>query len=184
MGSPRGKKEFSKQYYKIYKTIEKLGHTNLTDFLISVDTEKFYVEDISDFFKKTNKELKKADICIFDASIASIAIGHLISTAIQNNKPVIVFYIGNEPPHYLTGIDDLKVQLVRYEDDTISETLAESLDYASSQQDTRFNFFVSPKHINFLDWIAQNKKIPRSVYLRRLIEKEMANDDQYSSQQS
>lgn len=184
MGSPRGKKQFSKQYNVIYKVIEDLGHVNLTDFLISVDTEKFYVNDISDFFKETNKELKKADVCIFDASIASIAIGHLISTAVQNNKPVIVFYIDEKPPHYLTGMDDSKVQLIKYEENTIAQCLLDAIDYASSQQDTRFNFFVSPKHINFLDWVSHNKKIPRSVFLRRLIEKEMANDSQYTSEQN
>jgi len=182
MSSPRAKEKYIKQYTSIFKTIEKMGHKNVTDFILNVDEEKFYLSDISSFYKKTNKQLKNSDICIFDATIPSLAIGHLISTAIQFGKPVIIFYVGENPPHFLTGLNDNKVQLIHYEDHKLTNILSDALDYASSQQDTRFNFFVAPKHINFMDWIAHNKKIPRSVFLRRLIEREIANDDQYNNQ--
>jgi hypothetical protein len=46
--------------------------------------------------------------------------------------------------------------------------------------DTRFNFFISPKIGNFLDWIAKKKKLPRAVYLRKLIEDDMDKNKEYS----
>ena len=63
---------------------------------------------------------------------------------------------------------------------SVEEALKLALDYASDQMDTRFNFFISPKHGNYLDWISKNKKVPRAVYLRRLIEKDMDENKEYS----
>jgi hypothetical protein len=40
----------------------------------------------------------------------------------------------------------------------------------------RFNFFVSPKILTYLDWVGQKRMIPKSVFLRNLIEREMKKD--------
>jgi hypothetical protein len=52
-------------------------------------------------------------------------------------------------------------------------------DYLSDTQDVRFNFFISPQIGNYLDWVSKNKRIPRAVYLRRLIEEDMKNNKEY-----
>ena len=111
----------------------------------------------------------------------SMSMGYLVNKALELSKPVIALYTTGHEPFFLTGLDDPRLQIVEYNLDNVYEKVEEAVDYANSQQDTRFNFFVSPKHINFMDWIAQNKKIPRSVFLRRLIEREMANDPEYNS---
>jgi hypothetical protein len=70
--------------------------------------------------------------------------------------------------------------LFEYEDlAELGKEIPMLLDFASDQQDTRFNFFISPKHQNYLDWIAKYKKVPRSVYLRELIETDMANNSEF-----
>jgi len=50
------------------------------------------------------------------------------------------------------------------------------LEEAKRRMDVRFNFFVSPKILAYLDWVAQKRMVPRSVFLRNLIEKEMKKD--------
>ena len=57
--------------------------------------------------------------------------------------------------------------------------VASALDYVSSAQDVRFNFFISPTIGLYLDWISKNKRIPRAVYLRKLIEEEMRENKEY-----
>ena len=69
--------------------------------------------------------------------------------------------------------------LAPYNDGNLETVLADALDYASSHQDVRFNFFISPAIGNYLDWISKEKKIPRSVYLRNLIEKDMEENEEY-----
>ena len=62
MGSPRGKKEHKSKYESIFNEIEVLEHDNVTDFLIDVDVEKFYLSDIKNFYKHTMNDLKVADV--------------------------------------------------------------------------------------------------------------------------
>lgn len=179
MASPRAKDEFKDTFVKIYDCIEELGHQNISDFVKSVDSEQFYQSDISKFYEETNIDLKKSDICIFEASIPSLAIGHLVSAAIQQKKPVVVLYHGDKPPFFLSGLKDETIQVVAYTPENILEVLTESLDYAKDQADTRFNFFISPGHATYLDWISQHRRVPRSVYLRNLIKRDMESNDDY-----
>lgn len=172
---------------KIIELLEKMGHTVLHKEALNKKISEIKLQTPEQALKaqKLLSTLKKqAEIIIVEATKQSLGIGQEISFALSLNKPVIVLYSGNSVPHVLQDEGKDFLIISNYENHNLESVLSESLDYASSQQDTRFNFFVSPKHINFLDWIAQNKKIPRSVYLRRLIEKEMANDEQYNSQQS
>ena len=112
----------------------------------------------------------------------SMSMGYLVNKALELSKPVIALYTTGHEPFFLTGLDDSRLQIVEYNLNDVEHKVEDAIDYAASQQDTRFNFFVAPKHINFLDWVSQSKKIPRSVFLRKLIEREMANDEQYNNQ--
>jgi hypothetical protein len=42
----------------------------------------------------------------------------------------------------------------------------------------RFNFSVSPEIKAYLTWVQRTKHIPRSVYVRKLVEKQMKIDPQ------
>ena len=53
MTTPRALKDDSERCNQIFNTIEDLGHKNVTDFLLDVDSEKFYNSDIKTFYKKT-----------------------------------------------------------------------------------------------------------------------------------
>jgi len=50
---------------------------------------------------------------------------------------------------------------------------------AREKVDVRFNFYISPEIGRYLDWISQRKKLPRSVFLRGLVERHMHVDKEY-----
>lgn len=56
----------------------------------------------------------------------------------------------------------------------LKKVLSDYLIEKNVEQDLRFNFFLSPKLSNYLDWVAKNKKVSRSVYLRHLIDAQIA----------
>ncbi|PIU73395.1 hypothetical protein COS78_02610, partial [Candidatus Shapirobacteria bacterium CG06_land_8_20_14_3_00_40_12] len=62
---------------------------------------------------------------------------------------------------------------------TLESGLRKVLDEASKKSDVRFNFFVNPKILAYLDWVAQKRMVPRSVFLRNLIEREMKKDKEF-----
>lgn len=182
MASPRGKTKLSDEFDKIYHAIEKQGHENVSDFLVTVDVDKFYLSDISDFFKQTVVNLKQADVCVFETTIPSLAVGHLMSLALTLSKPIVALYTGDRVPFFLSGSEDERVFIAQYSQESINKVLEDAFDFAKNQSDTRFNFFISPRHVNYLDWIAKSRKLPRSVYLRRLIESDMANNQDFKNE--
>jgi hypothetical protein len=182
MSSPRGKKQFGQNYKMIYDTLVSLGCNMVTDFIVRVEEEEFYESDIVNFSRDTVRKLKQADICIFEASIPSLAVGHLISVALQNEKPVIALYQNENVPFFLSGLEDEKIQIVDYSAQNIKSKLQESIAYAQEVSDVRFNFFISPRHVTYLDSISKKRKIPKSVYLRDLIEKDMDRNEEYQNQ--
>ena len=69
--------------------------------------------------------------------------------------------------------------MVEYDEKNIDNKLEEALKEVKRDIDVRFNFFVSAKILSYLDWVAQERMTPRSVFLRDLIEKEMKKDKKF-----
>ena len=183
--SSRGTSDFNKQFKSIYSFISSQGHKHTSDYATESNPTEVYSstkENNEELYKRAMKQMKKSDIAILEVSTHSLSMGYLIEASLAIGKPVIALYQSGHKPAFAAGISNDRFQLIEYNQGNLEDILIDALDYASSQQDTRFNFFVAPKHINFLDWVAKNKKIPRSVFLRRLIEREISNDDQYLNQ--
>lgn len=173
-----------KRYKQIIDLIEELGHSVLTKHSITSNIDDIRSETPAEAelaAKKIQSWIKKADIVIYEVTRPDISIGYEISTALATQKPVIVLYESGvgEPPHGLKGIQIEKLQVLEYSDKTVKEALQLALEYASDTSDVRFNFFISPTIGVYLDWISKNKKVPRSVFLRDLIQKDMESNAEY-----
>jgi nucleoside 2-deoxyribosyltransferase len=133
---------------------------------------KWYSESIS--------HIKASDIVVIEISYPSTAnVGHELTFALDLGKPVVCLYKEDRDPFFLMGLINDKLTIVSYSDRDLEEVLGSAIDYAQELQDTRFNFFISPQISNYLDWVAKKKKLPRAVYLRRLIEEDMKNNTDY-----
>lgn len=181
--SARGASEFGEKYQLIYDKIHALGHQNLDDLVCKVDEDSFYEgshEKRVELYKSAMNYIKAADVLVLELSIHSLSMGYLLHKAIDIGKPVIALYHGKNVPYFASGIDDDKFQLVSYSQENLEEVLNSALEYAQENMDVRFNFFISPSIGRYLDWISKEKKIPRSVYLRALIEQEMRENTEYN----
>lgn len=183
IASLSGREEYGGNYQKIIEALRSLGHTILSEHVLKTEPGK--LEEVSkkeeqQFYKQVQNWINEADVIVAEVSHPSTNVGHEISLGLSKNKPVVMLHMPDQKPILFEGLDSEKVQLIAYDPDTIDQDLKYALDFASEQQDTRFNFFISPKHQNYLDWIAKNKKIPRSVFLRRLIEQHMEENEEYN----
>lgn len=133
-------------------------------------------------YKKTMDAVKKADLVIVDVTEHSMSMGYIINKALEMSKPVIALYEKGFDPYFFSGIEDIKLQIVEYEKERVLDTIERSIEKSRGLADVRFNFFVPPRILQYLDWVAQNRKLPRSVFLRDLIEKEMKKDKEYKEQ--
>lgn len=136
-------------------------------------------EESIEIQKELTRLKKQSDIVIAEVTNQSLGVGQEIALSLTMNLPVIALFEKGNEPHILRDEGEQQLLLSEYTEENLKNVLNDMLDYASNLQDVRFNFFISPKIVNYLDWIAKKKKIPRAVYLRNLIEHDMTNNDEY-----
>lgn len=172
----RGQKIYRNYYQKIYHTIEELGYTHLDNDLITFNRtayyDKFEKEGRSayiDLYKRKMQALHEADICIFECSLHSLSIGFVIEKSLDFNKPTIALYYKDHLPHFLMGAQEEKLIIRSYTEQTIKRVLKETLKDARERKDKRFNFFITPKLLNYLEKISKQQGVTKSKFIRSLI---------------
>ncbi len=171
-------------YIRIYKAISS-EHKMVSDKVLK--WIKSGIKDLSQESIETKKEnylhvikcIKKADIVVMEISGHSVSMGFILSKAMEENKPVIAIYTSEMDPVFVKGIVNPKLILAEYKKENIEQVISDSINKAKCLVDMRFNFFVSPKILNYLDWVAHKRMIPKSVFLRHLIEREMKKDKEF-----
>ena len=180
--SGRGFDEYGEKYNAIVGCLEKMGFSVLNNTLSQSVANEYYEGSQEDRVKRYSrliKLLKESDIVVLEISTHSLSMGYWLQKALELSKPIIALYFKGHKPFFVDGVQDEKLQVIEYTLDDLDKLLEYAISYASDQQDTRFNFFISPIHQSYLDWIAKNRKIPRSVFLRRVIEKHKEENEEY-----
>ncbi len=180
--SARGKSKFEEYYRRIYNHVEKLGNKNLDDFIIRAEPEKFYAsirkgnegrKKFEEAFTDALTKIRYADVNIFECTEQSFSIGYLVQKSIETNKPTIVFYLEDEenypPSYFLLKSNDEKLIVKSYNKDNLEKVIEESLKKATAVADKRFNFFLSPFQLSFLNEAAREQGITKSTFIRNLI---------------
>lgn len=171
-------------YGRMYKTISS-EHKMVSDKVMKwikkgvLDLQKADLETKIENYKETLKGLSKADIVVMEISGHSMSMGYILTKTLELNKPVVALYTPDAQPIFIVGINNPKLILKEYKPENMERVIWDSLKEAKSLIDMRFNFFVSPKILNYLDWVGQKRMIPKSVFLRNLIEREMKKDREF-----
>lgn len=180
-----GKNEFVGNYKEIFDALEKTGHKLLQSPVFESQAEEVVKEtakQAGSYYDKLVQWIKQADVCVFEASYPSTSIGHEIALALHMSKPVIALHVKTAPRNkVLESIGDEKLQVLDYTPGNLGDQVAEAVDYALEQADTRFNFFISPQIGAYLDRVSKERRVPRAVYLRRLIEEDMESNEEYQN---
>jgi len=169
-------------YRRIVDLLKKKGYTVLEDTLSMPLNKALEMDDEQRVrnYRNIVKWIDQADFSVIEGSFPStLHIGHEITLAIEKSKPVIVLYRTGAEPTIFKGLKDDRIIWVEYNDQNLEGVLVKAIEVAKKEEDVRFNFFVSPKILSYLDWVAQKKMIPRSVFLRDLIDREMKKDKEF-----
>lgn len=180
--SLRGKKEYGQNYSEIVAVLNKLGHKVFSEHILNdniLDVGNLSKEDAKKNYARILSEIKKADVVVAEVSNQSLSVGHELTEAITLNKPLVVMYVGDKKPGLLFGSSYDKMQIIQYVFGEAEKVMEDVIANAIRHVDVRFNFFVSPKILSYLDWIVQKRMIPRSVFLRNLIDREMKKDREF-----
>jgi 2'-deoxynucleoside 5'-phosphate N-hydrolase len=179
--SVTGRDEYEENYKAIDLELNKLGHEVISPVFIAwkEDVQAETESEAETYYRNLQKWMRDAEVFVFEVSYPSLGVGHEITWALQLGKPVIVLHVKGKNPVILEVIPNDKLQVVEYDRPNLVRLLKDAIGYAADQQDTRFNFFISPKHQNYLNWISKHRKIPRAVFLRDLIDGDMVINKDY-----
>jgi len=183
VASIKNKESSVKSYEDIVSTLKKVGDKVFYEHVMNYsqkDLDALGEDKKVDFHKKIIDLIKKSDIVVAEISSQSLSVGYLISMSLDLSKPTILLYKGENKPNILSTLEQTdKLFVANYGESDVSNVLTKLLEKAREKSDVRFNFFVSPKILSYLDWVAGKRMIPRSVFLRNLIEREMKKEKEF-----
>lgn len=172
--SYRGKKQFGKYYEIISNEIKALGYNLIPDDLLTTETKEFYrkfgnqAKQVQ-YYREELERLQVAEINVFECSFHSLSIGFTIEKSLEFNKPTILLYHEHYEPLFLTGVNEEKLFIKKYNDKTLKVEIKKSLDEAKTMRDKRFNFFISPKLLAYLEETSKQMGVTKSRFIRDLI---------------
>jgi hypothetical protein len=174
ISTPIGEETLGDLFKKLYDEVEKLGFKHVSDY-ISLSSKDFHTkmeqgkEAYIGFYNEMVESIQSADICIFESSTPSFGIGYLIQKALSNQKPTIVLFHKEIKSYLLSGLDDEKLIVKTYTEKNYKKVLKECLEWAKERRDKRFNFFISPKLLDYLEQVSKKNGITKSKFIRDLI---------------
>lgn len=179
------KNQYGHIYDKIISLLEEMGHKVIYERIIQAPLEEkrlYPEEQRKAHYKEVVKWISDAEIVVGEVSYpSSINIGHEIRLALEKGKPVICLYAKDKESIFFEGIQSDRFVYEEYDEESLERILQSAIQFAQDQSDTRFNFFVFPQHVAYLDEVSRRRKIPKSVYLRELIEQDKRKNKDYDA---
>ncbi|MBI1862545.1 hypothetical protein HYS00_00310 [Candidatus Microgenomates bacterium] len=161
------------KYLTIVNKLLSYGHTVIADHILKANEEDVVRKPRSerlDFHKKVEEWIQGCNCMIAETSYPSVSVGYEIALATRIGIPVLVLHNSGHAPSLLGEHKNELVVSQHYSKETVGPILEDFLSYVKGNRDVKFTLYLSPKHFKHLDEKAQIEQIPKSVYLRRLID--------------
>ncbi|NTU47333.1 hypothetical protein HGA88_06965 [Candidatus Roizmanbacteria bacterium] len=182
LASYKGLDNLGPNYKKIYDYVIELGNTPVDNEMVSLSYDDFVKKMDTDpdasanNYKLKMKQIQAADVCIFEVSNHSLGVGFMIERSIQLNKPTIVLYYKQNKPYFISGVEDDKLILKSYNDKNLKKIVKDTLELAKERRDKRFNFFLSPKLLEYLERASSREGVTKSKLIRDMIVRHMRDN--------
>jgi len=186
VGAKRERPELSDRYRSIVDKLNELGHKVSGDHVLGLEYSD--IENVDDefrvkYYRDMLKKINNSDMVVAEFSDSSASIGHEVTLALDKKIPVLILTEKGKVPQIFRALqgDD---QLYIYEYGSEGELLLNLEDQVRNVkegEDIRFNFLIPPSMVDYLEWVSKNRRIPKSVFLRDLITRELDNDSEFQS---
>jgi hypothetical protein len=171
-----GKKYYLSDYEKITNHLHKKGFQVISNHILKTSQSQIRLETEEErlkFHKQLDDWINSSLCIVAETSFPSISVGYEISLALNRKKPVLILYKNNYPPSLLAQYKEDYLVCEKYNDNNLIEIMNDFLNFVQDNKDSRFNFYIPTKIATYLSEISQKKRIPKSVYIRQLIEHDM-----------
>ena len=173
-----GKRYYLDQYLEIIDCLKSKNLGVICDHIINTSEIQISQEKRDDRFKfhqQLEKWINSCDFVVVEATYPSISVGYEISLSLSFGKPVLVLYTKGNPPSLLAEFENDKLICKKYTFQTLNSIIDEFTAHVQEIDDVKFTFFITPEIASFLDKTSTKENLPKSVYLRKLIQEDMRN---------
>ncbi len=154
--------------------------------------EKVEDVDLSSLTHPSLGLLEKADGIILEVTESSDQLNYILAQAILQQKPTLCLYKKNKEPRYLLSHLKRKgvpkcIEIKAYSDSTLDGLVSKFLrglgdmSEVNEKPNIKFTLRITEKIERYLDYKAKQEKVNKADLLRKLIEKEINDDDGYDS---
>ena len=171
-----GRKFHLDHYQKISAILRERGVDVADEHILNVSEKDIQLQskDVRlTFHKKLEDWINNADFLVAETSFPSISVGYEISMALDRGKPVLILYSEGDAPALFAFHENEKIVCEKYTAETLPAIITDFLHFVRGGADTRFTFFISSMQAAYLAKMGKKHRVPKSVYLRSLIDKDM-----------
>lgn len=171
-----GKKHHQANYERIVDLLKAKDVDVASDHILHVTEKDIQLQTKQQrltFHQKLEDAINSCDFLVAETSFPSISVGYEISMALDRGKPVIVLYSEGDPPSIFAYHENEKIVCEKYTPETLDQIISDFLRYVRGEGDSRYTFYLSSRQAAFLDKQGKKHRIPKSVYLRLLIDADM-----------
>lgn len=171
-----GKQKYQTNYNLVLKTLHATGNEILVPekddylyFLSQKELERLqYPKRIH--YEAIKKAIPQCDAVVMELSDEDFQLGYLATIAVQSKKYTLCLSIFDD---FSDRITDRYFFGAKYDDRTIDDTITNFVHQASEDQfSERFNLFLSPAQVQYLEKNATVANMNKSEYLRSLIDQD------------
>lgn len=177
----QGSNQYGDVYLSIVSFLEKKGHDVVHPLGVTEDTIQVWNSSKRDaFFKDYYQRASKSDLILAECSFPCITTGFEIAGAIQQGKDIVILK-AKDADLSLKNFDPMyskkNIYIYEYQKYNLLETLQEAIDFNPCQKYKKYNILFTPNMVAKLNQIAKKKNLPKSVYIRQLLEKGLAAEE-------
>ncbi|HXS15136.1 MAG TPA: hypothetical protein VN711_03330 [Candidatus Saccharimonadales bacterium] len=176
--SHRAQKQYEREYGAIIDQLVKRGF----EVVHSLQTTLEHLEPLSyaereAIFLKFYQELEDCELVFVELSMQSVQLGYGMSYLRSKGKPIVVLSLKNAlndlspKGTFFSNIENMMAY--EYTPETISSVLTEAIEYMAAKVDKRFTMVFPASLYAQLEETAKQKKLPKAVYIRQLIEQSL-----------
>lgn len=136
-------------------------------------------EKESGLYQQIFDHIKAADLLIAEITHNTPELGYEITLALSQRKSVLALFAGHGEPSLIKQLNstsfDQRFIVAHYTPTTLEDVIIHELDDLKRQVTQRFTILLPTHIINHLEFVSQRLSLPKSVYIRKLIEADMQN---------
>ncbi len=172
--------KFVKNYVNIASALENAGNKLSVIKLNEISAEP---EQAKKEYSKIINFIKKSDFIVIETTVQASVIGFLISTAINEKKPILTLSdekFGKDSESFWNyAIKNKLLTSKTYSLKTVETVISEFLNSIKKIIDTKFILIISPEIDTYLQWASDNRRMHKAQVVRRAVEEIMVLDKEY-----